>query len=88
MLLFNKYLFMIYLVIAGLFFVGLVLRILHLYPGKKEPFILDFFTVVIALLFASLAEIFKISNMRFVLLLTSSLIFLPHIMYIISNKTI
>ena len=86
MLVFNKNLTACYLVIAALFLGGFCLRVLNLYPGKPEPLILDLPGIIIALAFAYLAEILKISNLRFLLVFVSSLIILPHIIYII-NKT-
>ena len=88
MLLLNRYLSILYVIIVVLFFGGFALRVLHLYPGKKEPLILDFSAVVISLLFAYAGEIFKMSPLRFLLILTSSLIILPHLIYIISKEDI
>ncbi|MGD9014697.1 MAG: hypothetical protein PVI33_01555 [Candidatus Omnitrophota bacterium] len=88
MFLLNEYLVMLYLVIAVFFLCGFILRILNLYPGKKEPHLLDSSAVVIALLFAYVSAMLKISNMRFLLILTSSIIILPHLKYIISNENI
>ena len=86
MFVFNQHLPRIYLVVALLFTGGFALRIVNRYPGKKEPLILDFSGIVIALLFTYLATLLAVSNIRFVLILCSSLIILPHIIYIISNE--
>jgi len=88
MLFLNRYLSVIYLIIAGMFLIGFLLRILRLYPGKYEPLILDFSAILISFLFAYIAEVFRLSNGRFVVILFSSLIILPHLAYIISNKNI
>ena len=84
----NRYLAMLYLVIAILFLLGFILRILNLYPGRKEPLLLDSSAVIIALMFAYIAVMLKISNLRFLLIPVSSIIVLPHLKYIISNKNI
>lgn len=88
MILLNNYLFVIYLVIASLFFIGFLLRLLRLYPGKEEPLLLDSSAVAIALLFAYASGFFKFSGIRFILILISSLIIVPHIVYIVSNENI
>lgn len=79
----NTYLSKIYGVIAGLFLVGLMLRILRLYPGKEEPLILDLSAVIIAIIFAFIAHHIGLSNIRFILIMVSSLIIIPHIIYIV-----
>ena len=88
MVAFNSHLPGIYLSIAFLFFGGFVLRAVEKYPGKEEPLILDASGVLIALLMAYMAKVIGISNLRFILILCSSAIVLPHFAYIISNKDI
>ncbi|UCC94871.1 MAG: hypothetical protein JSW40_08675 [Candidatus Omnitrophota bacterium] len=84
----NKHLAILYLAVACLFLAGFILRVLNIYPGKKEPLILDFSAMVIALLFAYVSQIFELSNGRFILIAISSLIIFPHLVYIRSNKDI
>jgi hypothetical protein len=88
MFLFNAYLEVIYGIIALLFLGGFVLRITHLYPGKWEPLILDSLGVVIALIFAYCAHILAVSHLQFILILFSSLIIVPHLIYILSQHEI
>jgi len=88
MLIFNEYLSLIYLVIACLFLVGFCLRLLKFYPGKEEPLILDSSAVIIGILFAYISNILKEINLRFILIFISSLIILPHLIYIVKKKDI
>jgi len=88
MLIMNKYLFLFYTGIAILFFGGFFLRALHLYPGKREPLILDLSGMAIAFLYAYFAEILKFSNLRFLLIFASSLIILPHLFYIVAKPEV
>lgn len=88
MLLYSKYLVIFYLVIAGLFLIGFILRKLKLYPGKPEPIMLDASAVFIAVLFAYCAYLSVIPQARLVLTLMSSAIVLPHLVHIVSNKDI
>lgn len=88
MLFLSKSLFIIYLVIGGLFLAGFILRVLHLYPDKDEPLILDSSAALIAVIFALLAKGLGLSGARFILIFTSSLIILPHLLYIVSKKDI
>lgn len=88
MLIFNRYLSSIYLIIACLFLVGFCLRLLKLYPGKEEPIILDSSAVIISILFAYISNILQQTNLRFILIFISSLIILPHLIYIINKKDI
>ncbi len=83
MLGFNNYLFKSYLIVAGLFLIGFGLRLSNLYPGKPEPLILDLSAVVLALVWACIARIFGLASIRFVLIFTSSVVILPHIVYIV-----
>ena len=86
MFIFNQDLDTIYLIIAWAFCIGLILRILKFYPGKREPFILDFLGLIIGFIFAYMARLLALSNFRFLLILFSSLIVMPHLIYIISNE--
>ena len=86
MLVFNYFLFKIYMAIAVLFFGGFLLRVLRLYPGKREPLILDFSAVMLAVGFALIARTLDESHWRFLLILCSSLIIVPHFIYIALEK--
>ncbi|MFC1704558.1 hypothetical protein ACFL1E_07265 [Candidatus Omnitrophota bacterium] len=86
MLVLSRSLSFIYLIVACLFLAGFILRVAHLYPGKEEPLILDISAVVFALMFAYVASMLSLSNMRFALIFSSSLIILPHIVYILGSK--
>ena len=88
MLVFEKYLWFFYFAIALLFLGGFLLRVLKVYPGKEEPVVLDFLGTVLALLFASAAYFIVHGTVRIFLILTSSLIILPHLVYIVMNKDI
>lgn len=88
MLAFNKDLALIYGVIAVLFSGGFCLRVCRLYPGKEEPLILDAAAVVISVLFAHWARALENSNARFALIVISSLIIWPHIIYILQKEDI
>ena len=88
MCVFSRYLEGLYALIALLFLGGVILRATHLYPGKREPLMLDSSGVVIALIFALCAHIFTMSYLRFVLILFSSCIVVPHLIYIITNRNI
>jgi hypothetical protein len=88
MLLLNRSLPIIYLAIAFLFLGGFCLRILKLYPGKQEPLILDASAVVISIILAYVSNVFRASNIRFFLIFISSIIILPHLIYIIYKKNI
>jgi len=86
MLILNGMLFEIYIIIAVLFLCGFLLRIFHLYPGQKEPLILDLSAVIMAVLYSLLAERVGESLWRFLLILSSSLIIFPHLVYIAREK--
>jgi hypothetical protein len=86
MLILNQYLPVIYLVIATLFFGGFCLRVLKRYPGEPEPLILDFSGVLIALIYGLFSLALGMSMLRFLLILTSSLIIMPHIVFIVLKK--
>ena len=88
MLIYNRHLPTAYMIIAALFLGGFIPRIAHLYPGKPEPLILDLSAVLIALLFAYASNKLGMSSMRFLLILVSSLIIMPHIIYIIQKTDI
>jgi hypothetical protein len=85
MLILNTKLLVIYYIIALLFFGGFILRLLHLYPGKPEPLILDASAVILSLLFAYLSYSLGHSLFRFGLIFLSSLIILPHLIFIIKS---
>jgi len=82
----NRYLFEIYMVIAALFLGGFLLRVVKLYPGESEPLILDFSAVVLAVGFALAARSLDESGWRFLLILCSSPIIVPHFIYIALKK--
>ena len=86
MLVFNGFLAEIYILIAVLFLGGFVLRLLRLYPGEAEPLYLDLSAVVLAGLFSFLAALWLDSNLRFMLILCSSVIIVPHFVFIAQNK--
>ena len=78
---------LIYLLIAALFLGGWGLRMLKLYPGQPEPLILDFSGAALAAGFALLAAWLDQSGWRFVLILCSSTIIIPHLIYIYREKS-
>jgi len=86
MLLFNRYLAVIYLIIAVLFLAGFGLRVFNVYPGKREPPLLDSSAVAVALVFAYVADRLGASFTRFIVIFVSSLIILPHLIYIVSRR--
>jgi len=83
MLLFNQWLVLSYLIVALLFLGAFFLRAIGRYPGKPEPLVLDASAVVLAVVFGYAAYVLRGSHARFLLLLTSSVIIMPHIIYII-----
>lgn len=85
---FNRNLIIGYLAIAVLFFIGFLLRILKIYPGREEPLSLDISACLISALFIGAAYLLKDSNWKFLLILFSSLIVFPHFIYIIKSKEI
>jgi len=85
-LILNQYLFEIYIAIALLFFGGFTLRIMHLYPGQEEPLTLDLSAVIIAICYAVLGRFLILSPWRFLLILCSSVIIIPHFIYISLEK--
>ena len=86
MCVFNRYLVEAYVIIALLFFCGFALRLFNLYPGESEPLDLDVSGVALAMSFALVARLTEISGLRFLLIGCSSLIILPHFLYIIREK--
>ena len=86
MLMFNTYLPELFALIVFLFLVGFLLRVLHLYPGQWEPLILDASAVGMALLYTCLASLCEHSPWRFLLILTTSVIIVPHFIYIFFHK--
>ncbi|MCM8763555.1 MAG: hypothetical protein NC927_00480 [Candidatus Omnitrophica bacterium] len=84
----NRYLILLYAIISFLFFLGFSLRILNLYPGEKEPLILDGLAVLIGILFVFLAGVFASTKLRFLLIALSFFIVLPHLVYIVKDKDI
>lgn len=86
MLIFNMRLVEIYSGIAALFAIGFLLRLLKIYPGQWEPLVLDLSAVVLAGAFAFAAQWLDASAWRFSLILCSSLIVLPHFVYIANEK--
>ena len=86
MFIFNKKLFEIYSVIGVLFLGGFLLRCFKVYPGEKEPLELDLSGFCLALFYALLARFLGASGLRFVLILTSSAIIIPHFLFIIKEK--
>jgi len=73
-------------VIAALFAGGFLLRVLNVYPGEKEPLILDFSAVALSLLYALLSVAAGFSAWRYVLIFSSSVIVFPHFVYILREK--
>jgi len=67
----------LYLVISLCFLIGFILRKFDLYPGKKEPLILDFSTFLISLIFFILTKIGLKIEIKFSFLIT----LLPHLLY-------
>ena len=88
MLFLNRYLPVLYLTVSILFLGGLCLRLLRIYPGKAEPLILDASAALIALAYAGVSVALETANLRFLLVLTSSVIILPHLAYIFSGRDI
>jgi hypothetical protein len=86
MLILNHALVPIYFLIAGVFLIGFLLRVFRLYPGEAEPLILDFSGMVIAVIFAYLAQWLGDSPGRFLLIFCSSAIIVPHFIYIALKK--
>ena len=86
MMIFNQFLFEAYAIVGALFAGGFLLRILKLYPGEWEPLILDFSAVILAICYAILAKILGPSIFRFVLILCSSGIIVPHFIFIYREK--
>lgn len=86
MLIFNHHLMHLYGGIMVLFAGGLLLRMLKFYPGETEPLILDASAVLIAGLYGFLAFVGQDSGWRFVLILTSSAVVMPHFVYIYHEK--
>jgi hypothetical membrane protein len=88
MLLLSRYLSIIYLFIGGLFLLALLLRLLGIYPGKKEPLVLDSSAVLIALILAYVSRALQLQRARYMLIFVSSIIILPHLLYILSKRDI
>lgn len=86
MLLLKGQLTIIYLIVAGLFFIGLGLRILNIYPGRKEPLMLDLSAVAISLLYAFFSTVAAEVLYTYLLIFTSSVIILPHLVYIVRGN--
>jgi len=86
MLIFSHDLFLLYLFIGIVFAGGFLLRVFRLYPGQPEPFILDGSAIVIAVLLAFASRGLGGSAWRFALILCSSVIILPHLVYILKEK--
>ena len=72
------------LLIAGGFFVGFLLRLLQVYPGRREPLFLDLFSCCLALLLSALASWLKPSNA--VILVLLPVLVVPHIYHIITHR--
>jgi len=86
MLILNKSLFEIYLLIAVVFLIGFTLRVFQLYPGQGEPLILDLSAAIIAIGFAYGGQWLIDSFWRFILILCSSIMIIPHFIYIAQEK--
>ena len=82
------YLSIAYSIAAALFFIGLSLRLLNLYPGKREPLILDLSAVLIAALLVVISDKAGGSVNIAILISMSPVIILPHIFYIVLKKDI
>jgi chromate transport protein ChrA len=74
----------ILLLISGGFFVGFIMRVLRLHPGRREPLILDLLSWCLALLLSAYATGLKPSNSIILVLLP--ILTIPHIVYIISHR--
>jgi len=86
LLIFNRMIFEVYLLLAGCFFVGFLLRVCRIYPGESEPLVLDSSAVCFSLLYALVARNIIDSPWRFLLILCSSVIIMPHLIYIYKEK--
>jgi len=75
---------LILILISAGFFVGFILRLLRLYPGKREPLVVDLSTCLLALLLSTYITGFNPPNAIALILLP--FITIPHIFYIISRK--
>ncbi len=82
----NQELVLWYSLIAMAFGAGWLLRLCRLYPGQDEPLILDLPGAILAAGYAVLAGWMGDSNGRFLLILCSSLIILPHVIYVYVEK--
>ena len=87
MLVRNHELVFFYRLIAVLFFGGWLLRVFRLYPGQSEPLILDFSGAVLAAGFSLMAAWLGSSVWRFLLIPCSSVIIIPHLIYIYQEKS-
>ncbi len=88
MLFLNERLPFLYCLIAAAFSCSLILRVIRVYPGKEEPLILDASAAGIALLWGFMARVADGSGWRFFLIFTSSMIILPHLIYIAGKRDI
>ncbi|MBN1793948.1 MAG: hypothetical protein JW844_03190 [Candidatus Omnitrophica bacterium] len=88
MMVYSASLDVIYGIIALLFSGRLFLRTVRCYPGANEPLYLDGSAVAISLFYLFLARLAGESWIRFTLLFTSSVIILPHLIYIVSHRDI
>jgi len=86
MLAFIEHLPLFYGIIAVCFVIGFLLRITKLYPGEAEPLALDLSVVAITLVYAALARVSSASGWQYLLIFSSSMIILPHIIYIAAEK--
>ena len=78
---------------TGAFIIGFILRALSLYPGKSEPPILDLSSGLLGLIATILFLPKEVINIPVNIPIRLSLfippvVLLPHIVYIITNKTV
>ena len=81
----NRFLPQLFQLIAALFLSGFLMRLANRYPGQKEPLMLDGSAAFIALLFSAVSVMVGGGSLRFLLITVSSLIIVPHIVYIFAN---
>ena len=79
----------ILVVIGAGFIIAAALRIAHLYPGEKEPVVVDIFSGILAFICAILTVIIENLPAHYVVKAVSPFIILiPHLTYIIFNRDI
>ncbi len=86
MLLFHQSLTLIYTAIAAAFLGAALLRWLRIYPGEEEPLFCDLGGAFIACGYAGVAFCLRASHGRFLEIMMSSGILIPHFIYIAREK--